>query len=274
MGSWIERQRNILDFTISSLLRRKAKNLAFVIVYTLIVFLLASVMFFTQALKREASIILKDAPEIVVQRITAGRHDLIPDSYIEKIQKIKGVISVKGRLWGYYYDPRTRANFTLIVPEDFKYDSGEIIIGKGISRSRLSFEGDIIPFRTYNGKMLKLKVREILTSESELVSSDIILTSKHDFRRLFGISERYFTDLSVRIKNQREIQTIARKITKILPDTRPIVRDEILRTYNSVFDWRGGILIVILSGAIMAFTIFAWEKASGLSAEEKEKSGY
>ena len=34
----IEKQRNILDFTLSSLWRRLGKNLALVVVYTLVVF--------------------------------------------------------------------------------------------------------------------------------------------------------------------------------------------------------------------------------------------
>ena len=59
----IEKHRNILDFTLSSLWRRLGKNLALVVVYTLVVFSLGSVMFFTQALKNEAAIILKGPPK-------------------------------------------------------------------------------------------------------------------------------------------------------------------------------------------------------------------
>ena len=47
MRSWIEKQRSILDFTLSSLLRRKGKNISLFVVYTLVVFILASAMFFT-----------------------------------------------------------------------------------------------------------------------------------------------------------------------------------------------------------------------------------
>ncbi len=72
MTSWIEKNRSILDFTLSSLLRRKGKNLSLFAVYTLVVFMLASAMFLTQAMKREAALILKDAPEIVVQRLLGG----------------------------------------------------------------------------------------------------------------------------------------------------------------------------------------------------------
>lgn len=273
MVNWIERQRNIIDFTLSSLLRRKGKNLALVSVYTLVVFMLASVMFFTHAIKKEASIILKDAPEMVVQRVVAGRHDLIPISYIDTIKKIRGVSLVKGRLWGYYYDPITGANYTLMVPEDFRLGIGNIAIGKGISRSRLAYEGDIIPFRASNGAPVVLKIKGIIPSESELISSDLILISEDDFRRLFGLSKYYVTDVTLKIKNPREINTVAAKIVKVLPDTRPITRDEILRTYDSLFNWRAGIMIVILSGGVLAFVIFAWEKASGLSAEERREIG-
>ena len=49
--------------------------------------------------------------------------------------------------------------------------------------------------------------------------------------------------------------------------------EEILRTYESIFDWREGIVLVLLSGAILAFAIFALEKASGLSGDEKREIG-
>ncbi len=273
MEKWIERQRNIIDFTLSSLLRRKGKNVALIGVYTFVVFMLASVMLFVHSIKREASIILKDAPEMVVQRMIAGRHELIPLGYIDKIKDIRGVISVKKRLWGYYYDPVVGANYTLIVPEDSHVGAGSITIGQGVSRARLAFKGDALEFRSHDGKIIDLEVQAILSPESELVSSDLVLISENDFRRLFGGSGDTATDLTLQVKNPRELSTIAMKISEILPDTRVILRDEILRTYDAVFNWRGGMMIVILLGALLAFIIFAWDKASGLSLEERKEIG-
>jgi ABC-type lipoprotein release transport system permease subunit len=273
MEKWIERQRNIIDFTLSSLLRRKGKNVALICVYTFVVLMLASVMFFVHSIKKEASLILKDAPEMVIQRMIAGRHELIPVAYIDKIKDIRGVISVKRRLWGYYYDPVIGANYTLMVPADSDVSSGKIVIGQGISRARLAFEGDTLEFRSYDGKIINLEVKNILSPESELVSSDLVLISENDFRRLFGGSGDHATDLTLQVKNSRELSTIALKISEILPDTRPILRDEILRTYDAVFNWRGGMMIVILLGALLAFIIFAWDKASGLSSEERKEIG-
>ena len=117
MRKWIERQRNILDFTLSSLLRRKWRNTALVLVYVLIVSLLASVMFFLHAVRKEAGIVLQNAPEVIVQRSVAGRHDPIPLSYMEKLRNIAGVSFVQRRLWGYYYDSRVGANYPAMAPE-------------------------------------------------------------------------------------------------------------------------------------------------------------
>jgi len=123
---WLDRQRNIIDFTLSSLLRRKSKNAALLVVYIVVVFVLSSVMFFTHAIKREASIVLQGAPEIVVQRIIAGRHDLIPIGYAQRIGAIRGVRSAKVRLWGYYYDAVFGTNYTLMVPERFPHGEGTV----------------------------------------------------------------------------------------------------------------------------------------------------
>ena len=273
MESSIERQRNILDFTLSSLLRRKGKNAALISVYTLVVFMLASVVFFIHSIKKEASIILQDAPEMVVQRMVAGRHDPIPIGYAEKIKEIRGVSSVRGRLWGYYYDPIVGANYTLIVPENTQLVMGKIAIGEGVSRTRLVFKGDALEFRAYDGSIINLEIKDIISSESELVSSDLVLISEEDFRRLFGGSRDYATDITLKIKNSKEIPTVALKIAELFPDVRVILRDEILRTYDAVFNWRGGMMIVILAGALLAFIIFAWDKASGLSLEEKREIG-
>ncbi len=271
MKRWVERQKNIIDFTLSSLIRRKGKNGALIFVYTVIVFMTASVIFFVYSLKKEASIILKDAPEMIVQRMTAGRHELIPIGYKEKIRNIRGVSDVRERLWGYYYDPVVGANYTLIVPQDKTLKTGNIAIGNGISRVRLVNEQDTMEFKTHNGTIMDLEVESILSSDSELVSSDLILMSEADFRRVFGLPENYTTDLVVNVRNQKELPTVALKVAGLLPDTRQILREEILRTYDAVFSWRGGMMLIILSGAILAFIIFAWDKASGLSLEEKKR---
>ncbi len=137
MASWIEKNRSILDFTLSSLLRRKGKNLSLFVVYTLVVFMLGSAMFLTQAMKREASLILKDAPEIVVQRLLGGRYDPIPVDYVEKIRKIRGSSPPVRGCGGTTMTPPSAPTIRSWSPETIAPPPEKIIIGNGISRSRM-----------------------------------------------------------------------------------------------------------------------------------------
>jgi len=75
------------------------------------------------------------------------------------------------------------------------------------------------------------------------------------------------------VRNPKEVTVVADKIRRLFPDTRPVLRDEILRTYDSLFDWRSGLLLVIFAGAVAAFIIFAWDKATSLSLEERREMG-
>ena len=128
-------------------------------------------------------------------------------------------------------------------------------------------------FRGYDGLARNYTVDGMMSSESELISSDLILISEADFRDLFQFPVALATDIVVTVRNHTELPTIAQKVAEMLPDTRPIIRDEMVRTYNAVFDWRGGMVMVLLTMALLSFVIFAWDKASGLSAEERREIG-
>lgn len=273
MKHWLRRQHYLLDHALSSLARRPGKHLSLLAVYSAVLFLLASVMLFTQSLRTEAAVLLAEAPEIVLQRLLAGRHAPIPLEYLQRIDGIRGVASTHGRLWGYFYDPAVRANYTLMVPQSHAPEPGTIHIGAGIARTRGLAEGDRFGLRAANGKPYPLRVAALLPSHSELVAADLMLLSEQDFRALFDFPPGQVTDLVLRVRNPREVRKVAEKLSLKLPDCRPILREEILRTYDALFGWRQGIVMVLLTGALLAFVIFAWDRAAGLSAEERREIG-
>lgn len=269
----LRRQRYLIDFTAASLARRWGKNLGLLAVYTLIVFLLASVMLFTQSLREEAARLLEHAPEVVVQRMLAGRHDLMPAEALQRIGALRGVTHVQGRLWGYFYDPVVQANYTLMVPSDRTVAAGEVIIGHGIARTRGLGAGDFLSFRSAQGQAFSWRVAHSLEADSELVSADLMLVNADDFRAFFAFPADAYTDVALSVRNPAEVRKVAEKLSVLLPDARPILREEILRTYDALFAWRQGIVFVLLAGSLLAFVIFAWDKASGLSAQERREIG-
>jgi ABC-type lipoprotein release transport system permease subunit len=273
MNSWFAKQRHLIDFTLASLLRRKGRNFGLLAVYALLVFVLASAMLYSHALRREAAIILDGAPEVVLQRLVAGRHDLIPPGYLERIGRVRGVQEMHGRLWGYYYDPVVKANYTFLVPPANDIAKGTLVVGPALARERGMSENTGISFRSYSGELFSFVVTDVLPQASELASADLVLISEEDFRAFFAYPAGHYTDIALSVANPAEVRNIAIKLSKLLPDSRPILREEMQRTYASLFDWREGIMLALLSAAILAFAILAWEKASGLSADEKREIG-
>ncbi len=273
MIAFLRRQGYLLDYSLSSLARRPGKHLGLLLVYGLIVFLLASTLLFTQSLRQEAALVLAESPELIVQRLLAGRHDLVPASYLERLGQIRGVSESYGRLWGYFYDPAARANYTLMVPREAPPAEGEVRLGAGVARTRGLGPGDYLSLRSARGDPFSLKIAALLDADTELVSSDLMLMNGDDFRRFFDFPADRFTDIVLRVRNPVEVRKVAEKISLALPDTRPILREEILRTYDAIFGWRQGLVFVLLTGALLAFVIFAWDRASGLSAEERREIG-
>lgn len=273
MRQFLERQKYLMDYTLAALLRRKARTLGLLLVYSLLVFLLASTLLLSQGLRREAAVLLQDAPAVMVQRQTAGRHDFLPAAWLEPLQQIRGVRAVQGRLWGYYYDPVIQANYTLMAAPDRGLAADEILVGPTLADARGIGVGDYLGLRAADGQARSFRISGVLTSASELLSADLILLSEAAYRALFALPPEIYTDAVLTVPNPREARTVATKIALAFPDSRPILRAEILRTYEAVFDWRSGLIFFILSTALLAFAILAWDQAAGLSAEEKREIG-
>jgi len=276
------RQLKILEYALLSLARRKGKTFAITLVFALTIAVLASVLLLTHALRSEAEQLLVGAPELVIQRVSAGRHELVPDRYGETIAALPGVGRVESRVWGYYYDALTDSNYTLLgaagpnealpllqgrLPEG----PDECAIGSGVAATRRIALGDDLILIDQQSLGVSYQVVGVFAAASDLLTHDLILFDPGELRRFFNLPVGYSTDISVTVYNPREIDNVARKVKRELPDTRPIARGEIMRTYDAVFNWRSGMLLSIFALALFAFCILAWDKATGLSAEEKKE---
>jgi ABC-type lipoprotein release transport system permease subunit len=286
----------ILDFALASLLRQKMKNAVIILAFFLNVFLVASLLLLTDALRKEATELLEGTPELIIQKLKGGRHELIPIDYCQVISKIRGIRRVIPRYWGYYYDPPTRANYTFmsadeIPPEVSNMIEGSFfkdfykhphlqdskirfcIIGQGVAESRFIDVDDIIPVRGADGEVYVLKVAGVFKSDSVILTNDLVILSTNDIKTIFDIPDEMATDLVVHVRNANEVDTVAGKIQERWPAVRVISKSQILSTYEALFGWRSGLMVALVIGSIAAFAILAWNKASGLSAEERKEIG-
>ena len=113
------RYLNILDYALASLKRKKLKNASVVSVFSLIVFLLCSLLLVSRGMLENSQNLLTAAPDITVQKLSAGRQVSIPLAARQKIADIRGISRVSERVWGYYFDESQGANYTVVGLPDF-----------------------------------------------------------------------------------------------------------------------------------------------------------
>lgn len=288
----LEKQLSILDFSLSSLWRHRIKSISVLLVFAAVIFLLASFQMVTQALSDKAKQVLAHTPEITLQKMSAGRQESIPLAYGEQLAGIFGIRRVVPRIWGYYFDEVRLANYTVmglevnempeggrlgatlakgVMPGPADEAQGRVVVGQSIKKTLdLAGRSTFSLFRPD----LSLKPFEIsgeFSPDTDILTNDLIVMNVADARDLFGIPAGLVTDICVYVANPKEIETIAKKISEALPSVRVLTRSQIQKTYQVVFGWRSGFGSICLLAALAAFVILAWDKASGLSPDERRE---
>ncbi|MFH7319021.1 ABC transporter permease [Desulfurivibrio sp. D14AmB] len=288
MNAIFAKQLNLVDFALTSLWRRRLKNGALLLVFAAVIFLLASFHLVATALGDRAGQVLERAPDIVIQKMVAGRQESIPLEYSRRLEGLFGIRQITPRIWGYYFDEIRQANFTVLGVDSAQMPLGEhlgqtLAIGEfpvngpgavlgGLVAATLELApGDFFSLFRPDLTLKTLPVSGIFRDETDLLTADLIALNLAEARDLFQLPPELVTDLCVYVYNPAEIENLARRIAQRLPDTRVLTRAQIQRTYQGVFGWRSGMASVCLLAALAAFAILAWDKASGLSPEERRE---
>ena len=115
VGGW-RRQRALLDYALGSLRRRGRRNGAMVVALMVVVGVYASVLFLSESLRHEWEQTLEATPDLVVQRMVAGRPTTIEAGALEAVvpTDAPGVRRAWARTWGYLFVEAIGANLTVI----------------------------------------------------------------------------------------------------------------------------------------------------------------
>ncbi|WP_324172862.1 ABC transporter permease [Sulfurimonas sp.] len=282
----------LIEYAINSVLRQKYKSFFITIVLTLLTFLLTSVFFITNSIKSELNSTVDALPQIIVQKIKAGRQYDIDVKVIDTILEITGVIDATARVWGYYYFENAGVNFSVVGVDEFEEqykkslsiivdnakldfnDNASMLVGSGVKKTMLkNYYKEYFNFIKPNGELKKVYVKGVFDGDTQLESNDMIVMSKQSVREIFEIDESKATDIVVKVSNPDEVVTVASKIKLMFPDARVITKNDLKISYQNIFDYKSGIFLALFIISLFTFFIIIYDKASGLSSEEKREIG-
>jgi ABC-type lipoprotein release transport system permease subunit len=281
----------LVEYAINALFRNKSKNIFILVVFTLLTSLLTTVFLITGSIKYELQSTVDALPQITVQKIKAGRHNEIDISVADRILTIAGVSEAIPRVWGYYYFANAGVNFSVVGIDQYeaqykesfaklikKFDFDELgnsmVVGKGVKEvMESSYYGEYFNFIKSDGTLKKVTIAGVLDGDTELESNDMILMPKESVREIFDMREDRATDIVVKVPNMDEISTVASKIKLMYPDTRVITSNDLQISYQNIFDYKSGLFLALFVVSLFTFFMIIYDKASGLSSEEKREIG-
>lgn len=282
-----------MDFAVKGLTRQKTKNLSITALFALIVFLFSGIDFMSNALYQETVKAVEFQPAIIVQSVRAGRQVPIDLIAMDQIAKIFGVADVRGRIWGYYFDPFTGANYTIVGdPGDIvdnweltleKHNGqsddsafqllkkGEALVGQGVLKIRRMRVDGTLNFQDYAARPISFRVTGVFSSTVSLWTHDLIVLTERDAAALFGLKPGTAWDLAVDVPNEFEVPKVGEKIINLIPDARVIATNQLKRTYGSSYGFRSGVLLSTSIVCLLAFLILAYDRVARLSQEEQQE---
>ena len=284
-GEKLQRQLNLLDYALMGLRRRWLKNCGLVVVFAAVIFLFASLQRLTSVLSEAARELLEEAPDITVQRMSAGRQTTLALTTADEVAKIFGVSRVVPRVWGYHFDEANGANYTVIGIDPVERppalaqgrypgpEGGEVVVSQEVMASLGLGERRAFSLFRPDLSQASFSVVGVFPAASGLATADTILMTMADAQDLFAWPAGQVTDLLVTVPNPRETDTVAARIAEKIPGSRVVTRSQLLKTASVIYSWRSGFGSICLLAGLAAFVILAYDRASGLSREDLREMG-
>lgn len=273
---------NRLHFLLLLLLSSKKKHLTIFLVSTLLIALVSSVLFLSSSIKRDVFTTLSHQADFTLQRYKAGKVLNTPEIWLDEFLNIHGVSNAQGRVYGmHYYEPAEQ--YFMIVGIDF-YDKDivqnmqglidsididkflekkNMIIGSGVKRFLDEYHFfEYYTFRPPDRTIEKVYIYDTFDKQSDIVSNDMIIMNITDARVILGLEEGYVTDILLSVPNQEEFETIRNKLKVSHFDMRIISKDDIKKYYENLFNYKGGVFLVLYLLVLATFLLILYQRYS------------
>ena len=281
------------NFLFLLLLKHKSKHIAIFIISILIVFLISSVLFISNSLKKEAFSTLENQSDFVIQKINSEKILDTPISWIEDFSSINGIKNTQQRVYGQYYFMPENVYFTIVGLDLFEENTNKnlkellkilnisdflqkdsMIIGNGIKKIFDKYHYfDSYDFKLSNNKLTTVKIFKDLPQEANLVANDLIIMDINLAKKILNINEENSTDIVLNVPNNLERQNIKEQLILKHSNIRILQKESLKKEYENMFNYKGGIFLVLFIVVIFTFILILYQRYSMISSNDKKEIG-
>jgi ABC-type lipoprotein release transport system permease subunit len=287
------RRNGLWHFVAFSVVTNRAKHIPLFLIAAVMIWLLASVMMIAASIERDLKSTLAAQPDFTLQRFVAGRQLNMPVAWADEFIGIEGITDIRPRVYGtHYYDP-TEEHF-MIVGVDFFDESmmkhlekvtgpidyaafmarPNMIIGAGVKAHFDAYHYfESYTFRPPDRSKARIYIYDTFERESALFTNDMIIMPIDLARRVLGVNEAECTDIVLNVPNADERATVKNKLIVTHFDMRIIQKEDIATYYEHLFNFKGGLFMIVYMVAFAAFLILLYFRYAAVSTDEAKDIG-
>lgn len=281
------------NFLFLLLIKHQSKHLAIFIISIFIVFLISSVLFIKNSLQKEIFSTLENQSDFIIQQTNGSKIVNTPVSWIDDFSSINGVKNTQQRVYGQYYFLPENVYFTIVGIDLFEENTNKklnellksldisnflendsMIIGDGIKKIFDKYNYfDSYDFKLSNSDLKNIKVFNSLPKDLNLVANDLIIMDINLAKEILNINENESTDIVLNVPNNLERQNVKEQLLLEHSNLRILQKDELKKEYENMFNYKGGIFLILFIVVLFTFILILYQRYSLISSTDKKEIG-
>ncbi len=281
------------NFLFLLLIKHQSKHLAIFIISIFIVFLISSVLFIKNSLQKEIFSTLENQSDFIIQQTNGSKIVNTPVSWIDDFSSINGVKNTQQRVYGQYYFLPENVYFTIVGIDLFEENTNKklnellksldisnflendsMIIGDGIKKIFDKYNYfDSYDFKLSNSDLKNIKVFNSLPKDLNLVANDLIIMDINLAKEILNINENESTDIVLNVPNNLERQNVKEQLLLEHSNLRILQKDELKKEYENMFNYKGGIFLILFIVVLFTFILILYQRYSMISSTDKKEIG-
>ena len=217
----IDRCYSMAVWAARDIQRQPGRNiLLFACIFSLVL-LVATALFFSQALDVTWTRLVEQAPDLVVRRIDAGGWAPLPaDDAVVLASRVPGVLDPTPRLWGVATGPGgpvTVVASTDVIPKEIISEATPPSAGGAVVGQKVAGEmkGNVLDLMGANP--MRFTVTGRFPAPTGLATYDVVWVTPADARQLLGLGPHQASDLAVHLFRREEEQAIQADLAAAFP---------------------------------------------------------
>lgn len=264
--------------------KQKTKYISIFILATLTIFLLSTVIFIKSSLQNEILKTLESHNDFIIQKEFGERIFDIENQLEDRLKNIYGVKNITKRVYGRYKFLSEDVYFTIIgvdfsnLNKELKnlglqnISKDEMIVGFEVDNLLKKYKyTNYYDFFLPNKEIKKVKIAKVLEKESNIISSDIIILDINLARNILGINRDFSTNIAFDVPNELERANIKQKLQRLDLDLNIIQKEDILKKYETIFNYKGGVFLILYLVVLFAFIMILYQRYSQVSINERKQ---